>query len=973
MSAYRLADGGAIDRDRVVRFTFNGRAMSGFSGDTLASALLGAGVMLVGRSFKRHRPRGVLSAGPEEPNALVGVGEGGRFEPNTQATQIRLYPDLIARSQNHWPSLGFDALAALDAASALFPAGFYYKTFKSPLRAWPLYERVIRALAGLGEPPKLPDPDSYGERFAHADVLVVGLGPAGLAAARAAAEAGLRVIAVEQDFRPGGALLAAATRINGAPSDLFVDQQASALREAGARVLTRTTAFGVYDHGLVGLVERLAEPGQTPSGAIAQRLWKVRAGRIILAAGAIERPLTFADNDRPGVMLAHAGAAYAQRYAVAAGRRVLFVASSDADYAALDALLRCGVSVCAVIDPREMAAIAPPARVIAARAGEHRTETTVIGALGGARVEGARVRRRGVDGTLDGDAMLVAGGWTPTIHLHAHMRGALAYDAARGVFLPQSETDTVRAVGACAGVASTAQCWRDGWRAGADAARALGRSAPDDPSPEIDAPLDEHDGFALPIPPRGADKQAFVDFQNDVTMADIALAAREGYRAVEHLKRYTTLGMGADQGKTSNLIGLHALAATREATPGSIGLTTYRPPFTPVTLSALAHDQTGANLEPTRRSPIFDDLVAAGAVMQTSGLWLRPRYFATHGETLHEAALHEARAVRTAVGVADASTLGKIEIAGPDAGALIDLAYATGVRTLQVGKARYAVMLNDDGFVYDDGTIWRLGAERYLATASTARTAGVLQRLTFLRDVVAPHYDVDVFDATEAWAALVVAGPRAADVLRATLGDVPPMAPQAVVETPALRIARISYSGEHAYELYCRPDAASALWRNLHAAARAAQGALYGLEALEWLRIEKGHVAVGAEIDGRTSATDLGLKAFIKKAPHAGARAAQRPAFTAEGRWRLVGLRSAYGADIPEGAPLVDDAGEQCGRVTSSGFGVGVGGAVALGLMRDGPAHHGAIVTAASATRRRHVRVRVGPSCAYDPEGARLA
>jgi heterotetrameric sarcosine oxidase alpha subunit len=973
MSGVRLATGGVIDRAQAISFDVDGARFTGFTGDTLASALLASGQMLMGRSFKRHRPRGLLSAGPEEPNALFGVGVGGRFEPNTRATQVALYEGLTARSQNRWPSLHFDMLALLDRAAPLLPAGFYYKTFKSPLQAWRLYEHVIRALAGLGDPPHMADPDAYGERFEHADVLVVGLGLAGLAAARAAVEAGLRVIAVEQDSLVGGALFGSTARIDGAPGLEFAVAQRAKLEDLGVTVLMRTTAFGIYDHGLVGLVQRLAEPGQMPPGAIAQRLWKVRAKHIVLAAGAIERPLVFAGNDRPGVMLAQAGAVYAQRFAVAVGQSAILVAGSDSDYDVLNALREAGVRVSAVLDHRPIDTIGADARAAANNIAPLYSDATVAKTYGARSVEAIVFRTGAENLKLDCDALLCAGGWTPTLHLHAHALGGQRFDPSLGVFVPDGAGGPVRAAGACNGAASPEACWNEGWRAGADTAASCGRTQPPNPAPCFDAPLAAHAGFAAP--PQSAparSKIAFVDFQNDVTVADIALAHQEGYESVEHLKRYTTLGMGTDQGKTSNLTGLRALAMHRGVTPDAIGLTTYRPPFTPVTLAALARGHSGAHLEPLRRSPVFAALQESGAQMQTSGLWLRPRYFSTGGESLEEAARREAFAVRTRVGLTDASTFGKFEITGPDAAAFLDLVYATAIKSIKVGKARYAVMLNDDGRVFDDGTIWRIDEQCFFVTASTARTSAVLQRLEYFRDVVTPHLTVDVCDVSEAWSAFVVAGPGSRTVVSGALSLMRTLAPQDVVATDDMRIARISYSGEHAYEVYLRPEASLGMWRVLESIVSQQGGALYGLEALEWLRVEKGHIAVGAEIDGRTTADDLGLKRWVKKAPHAGAVGASLPALLLDDRLRLVGLCSQTGASIPEGAPLVDESGVQCGRVTSSAFGVGVGAHIALGLLKNGRARHGEILSAASATRKRHVRVQVTDACAYDSAGARL-
>ena len=972
MTAYRLRSGGAVDRKRPITFIVDGRTYSGLDGDTLASGLLASGVWLMGRSFKRHRPRGVMSAGVEEANALFTVGVGGRSEPNTQATRVDLYDGLVARSQNHWPSLAFDTGALLDVAAPLFPAGFYYKTFKWPARAWPLYESVIRRLAGLGPAPRDADPDDYAERDAHADVLVVGLGLAGIAAACTAAAAGLRVIALEQNAEAGIAL--ADVRIDGATAPRALAQMVRDLQSAGVRVLFRTTAFGMYDHGLVGAVERLAQPGRFAE--VAQRLWRIQARTIVLATGAIERPIAFTNNDRPGVMLASSAALYATQYGVAVGAAPVVVTCGDHGYRSALALVQAGVSVAAILDLRPREAIPEAAVAAAATCGVTLfPNVTALRTHGVARVTGLSFISGGRPVRLACDATLVSGGWTPAVHLHAQARTPLASNSAWRAVIPAASQGPVQSAGICAGADGALEAWLDGQRAGRRAALACGRNAPQYRPPEIDEPPLGACGGALPVMASFDAKRTFIDLQNDVTAADIALAAREGYGAPEHTKRYTTLGMGADQGKTSGVLGLHLIAAAQDADAATLAPTTYRPPFTPVTLGALAGGRTGANLTPTRRSLLHSLFEAAGASFQTSGAWLRPRNFPLPGETRTASTDREARMVRGRVGVTDASTLGKIWVEGPDAATLLDSVYASAIGSCPIGRARYAFLLNDDGGVHDDGVVQRWGTDAFLVTTSTVRLADVLARIEFFRDVVLRGLDADVVDLTEAWSGVIVAGPQSAAAIAAVLGDARLPAPQGLLQTvwrgEPLRIARISYSGERAYELYTPPDLVASLWGAVLAQALDRGGGPYGLDALDWLRVEKGHIAVGAEIDGRATARDLGLGRWMKKGlDFAGALGASRPAFLEPGRLELVGLRTVSGS-AREGGVLIDVSGAACGHVTSTGFGVGLETPVALAVLRNGRSRWGERLAVAAPTRRAGADVIVDAPCRFDPSGAR--
>ena len=1003
--AFRIPQGGLIDRSSRLAFTFDGRRLEGQAGDTLASALLAHGVRLMGRSFKYHRPRGVLGAGVEEPNALVEVGSGGRFEPNTRATDLFLYEGLTAASQNRWPSLGFDAGAANQLIAPFIPAGFYYKTFFGGPGPWAFYERFIRRAAGLGRPPREAEADAFDHRAAFCDVLVVGAGPAGLAAARAATLAGARVIVAEQDGRAGGGLLRDPARIEGEDGLAWTDGVVALVRERGGRVLTRTTAAGFYDHGLVNLVERRVEAGEAPAAGVAQRIWHVRAKRVVLAQGALERPLLFAGNDRPGVMLASAARTYASRYAVRPGSRAVVAGCDDHVYLTALALADAGLEIAAVLDSRHEVA-GPLAEAARERFACH-LEARVVAAKGARAVSGATAEAGGRFLALDCDLIAMSGGQTPVVHLHMQAGGGLGWDEASGAFKPTAPRQNQESAGAGAGLHGLAAALADGWRAGSAAAAggaspgrapstALrspspasggGETSPG-PRPSLASPCGgstgeagdggrlapSRTGVAYDLPAGSNPKTAFIDFQNDVTAADVDLAWREGYRSVEHLKRYTTLGMASDQGKTSNLVGLARMAAALGKSPPEVGLTTFRPPFTPVTFGALAGEAVGDQVAPNRRLALHDAHDEAAAVWQPAGYWRRPRAYPRSGEPLADAALREARRVRQAVGMADVSTLAKFAIAGPDAAPFLELICATGVARLAVGRGRYTIMLREDGVVADDGTVWRLAENRFLMTSSTGGADTMAGHLSYVRRVLAPGLRVMATAVQEHWAGIAVAGPRARDVIAEAAGEAPPShmsLARTTIAGEAVLLLGASYSGERAFEVYAPAYAATAVWRALARGVAGAGGGPYGLDAMELLRIEKGHVVTGAEVDGRMSPHDLGLSRMLRKRGYIGWAALQRPDFLRPDRLRLVGLESVEGA-LPEGAMVLPADGAPAeGHVSSAGRRVLGEGAIGLGLVKGGPDRLGETLVVSSPTRGLHGRARLVAPMFHDPEGTR--
>ncbi len=984
---FRAPNGGRIDRRRPLRFTFDGVEYGGFHGDTLASALVANGVNLVGRSFKYHRPRGILSAGVEEPNALVQLGAGARTEPNIRATQVELADGLVAHSQNRWPSLRFDAGAVNGFFSPLLPAGFYNKTFKWPPAWWLGYEFFIRRMAGLGRAPAAADPDSYTRRFAHCDVLVVGGGAAGLAAARAAAHGGAKVFLLEQDFCFGGALLANGAEINGAAAADWVDGEVDFLNgEAGVTLLARTTAFGVYDDNLICAGQKLG--GGELSGADKtkkprQRLWWIRARRVVLCSGALERPPAFPGNDTPGVMLAGAAVTYARRFAALAGENAVVFTNNDSAYAAIPALHEAGGTVAMVVDSREGGAGA-----FAAALAEQRGVTVRRGAVVTAVRGGRRVRGAVVDGTaVDCDLLCVSGGWNPTVHLFSQAQGRLRYDDGIAAFVPAGGADNLTVAGAATGEFGTARCIAAGAHAGTAAAaavRGVRVTVHDVATVTVTGDLcASMEPIAALWTVDGGRGKAFVDFQNDVTAADIALAHREGYSKVEHLKRYTTLGMGTDQGRTSGVTGAAIMAGLCGRTVGAGGVTTFRPPFTAVTLGAIAGTGRGADFMPLRRSPLHDWHVNNGAVMINVDLWQRARFYPRDGETMMQAVNREARHVREKVGLVDVSTLGKICIHGRGAGVFLERVYINKWTTLRAGRCRYGLMLREDGFVLDDGTTTRIGGGEYYMTTTTARAAEVLAHLEFYAQTVWPELQVHLASVTDQWAALALAGPLAREVLAAAAdagavdnNALPFMGyAEAAVDGCPVRLFRITFSGERAYEVHTPAGHAEAVWSRLLAAGAGFGIAPYGTEAMNVLRIEKGHVT-GAELDGTTLAADLGFAAMQKTdGDFVGKRSLERPAF-AEPRMELVGLVADGKKPIARGAQLIDRPGRpaqaaMAGHVTSACYSPNLNKEIALALLRGGRGLHGKKMFAASPLSGASTPVTVTAPVFIDPQGAR--
>ncbi|WP_137109925.1 sarcosine oxidase subunit alpha family protein [Rhodobacter sp. SY28-1] len=976
MTQSHRIEGGQIDRTKTLRFTFDGIPYQGHPGDTLASALLANGVRLMGRSFKYHRPRGPISSGSEEPNALVELRTGGRQEPNTRATVAELYEGLTANSQNRWPSLRFDAMGVNDKLSTFFAAGFYYKTFMWPKSFWEkLYEPIIRRAAGLGSVTREEDPDGYDKGFLHCDLLIIGAGPTGLMAGLTAGRAGKRVILADEDFRMGGRLNAETYAVGDAQG---ADWAAATVAELSSmpnvRLMTRTTVVGAFDHGIYSAVERVSDHLLTPAkGKPRQILWRIYTGRAILAGGATERPIAFENNDRPGIMLAGALRAYANRWGVKVGERVAVFTNNDDGLRTAKDLQSRGVDVVAVIDSREGGDLLPGIR--------HLRGAEVIDTSGKLGLTSITVRQlNGRSETIAVDALGVSGGWNPNVNIHSHHRSRPVYDPAIAAFVPGKDGPPgLLVAGAAAGQMSTHAALKTG-RDAAIAALDL-TTAPELPQAE-DAPV----GITPLWHVAHGKGRAWIDLQNDVTVKDVKLAKQENFTSVEHLKRYTTLGMATDQGKTGNVIGLAIMAELTGRSIPETGTTIYRPPYTPVAMGTLAGRSRGREFKPFRLTPSHHWAKEQGAIFVEVGNWLRTQWVPKPGETeWRQSVDREVLATRKSVGICDVTTLGKIDIQGTDAGAFLDRVYANTFSTLAVGKCRYGLMLREDGIVFDDGTTARMGENEYVMTTTTANAVAVFRHLEFCRQVLWPEMDVQLISTTEAWAQFSVAGPNARKLLEKVVDQdisdaaFPYMgAANITVGGLRARLFRISFSGELAYEIAVPTRYGDALLREMLARGAEFDPIVYGTEALGVMRIEKGHVA-GGELNGQSTALNMGLgKMVSKKKDSIGMVLSQREGLTDENGYRLVGVKpvdpqaklTAGSHFLEKGAAPV--AANDGGWLTSKVYSPHLGHDIALGYLKGGDKKIGQRMRIVNLLAGLDTEVEIISPHMFDPEGERL-
>ncbi|WP_298842706.1 sarcosine oxidase subunit alpha family protein [uncultured Roseobacter sp.] len=996
----RLTSGGRfVDRGHPVTFSFNGRTLSGFEGDTLASALLANDQMLVGRSFKYHRPRGIVASGAEEPNGLVNMGEGNRFEPNQRVTTTELFDGLAARSQNHWPSLEFDIGAINTKLARFLPAGFYYKMFIHPRPLWKhVYEPFIRQSAGLGQAPKEADADTYEHFYAFCDVLVVGGGIAGLQAARVAAKSGARVILMEQTPHWGGRAPVDGGTVNGAPVDEFVEQIVSELETMpNVTMRTRMMGAGVYDHGYVLGYEQLRDNAPAKPGP-RHRLWRIRAAQIVTATGAIERPLSFAGNDIPGVMLASAVRDYLVNFGVSAGDRTVIVTNNDDAYLTAFTLNHAGRTVSAILDARSPD-LESPAMVQARALGIRVLAGHGIAAVkGGKRVASVEVCRQEGSGAVTEeiacDAVAMSGGWSPVVHLWSHCGGKLTWDTDQAMFRPDVDKAPtgadgaafVTAAGSANGLMSLAETVSDADAAGKAAARAAGFTPK-----RTKAPVGEASEEARMEPvwlmPAQADYEhrakAWLDYQNDVKVSDVQLAAQEGFESVEHTKRYTTLGMATDQGKLSNINGLATLAGALGAEIPQVGTTTFRPPYTPISLASIAGDARGEVFQPVRRTPMHDWHDDNGAHWEPVGQWRRPYAYLRQGETVSQAVNREVLNTRRNLGLLDASTLGKIIVKGPDAGKFMDMMYTNMMSTLKPGKCRYGLMCSENGFLIDDGVVARIDEDTFLCHTTTGGAESIHQHMEEWLQTEWWDWNVWVANVTEQYAQVAVVGPNARKVLEKLGGmDVSREAlgfmewADGEIGGFACRVYRISFSGELSYEIAVKAGQGRAFWDALTEAGAEFGAMPYGTECLHVLRAEKGFIMIGDETDGTVIPQDLGLNWAIskKKEDFLGKRAQERSHMTDPKRWKLVGLETLSGAVLPDGAYAtgagVNANGQRnvIGRVTSAYYSATLGRGIAMGLVLDGPDRMGEVLEFPG-TEGATFKARIVDPVFYDKEG----
>ena len=992
---FRLANEGLLNRNKEIEFNFNGKKYTGYEGDTLASALLANGVHLVGRSFKYHRPRGFFGAGVDEPNAKLQVTINGYSEPNVNATEIELVEGLSATSQNCWPSVEFDVGAINNVLNRFFPAGFYYKTFMWPKSFWyKVYEPFIRKAAGLGVASTEKDNERYEHKYEYCDLLVAGSGPAGLASAYAAAKNGARVILAEDKPRFGGSLLTDNVTIDNLSGRAWAEKIISELKEMpNVIVKNRSQVFGYYDHNMMVMFERIGDHLKTKSKYTPrQRLWYIRAKEVLLSTGSIERPIVFGNNDTPGVFLSAAAKEYIKVYGVLIGKKPLIFTNNDSAYETAIEFKKHGVDPI-ILDTREdqNSDLINEAKSLNITI---KFSYAVIAANGYKKVKSALVGKLNKDKsnfenteTIDCDCICVSGFWTPTVHLASQSGNKLKFNEKIDAFVPDQSKQNEQSIGAANGTFNLKETLENGFKIGSETSKKITNQEINIQTPNTNEPKqNSHDKFWCSPLPKGKNFKRFVDFQNDVAVSDIEIALREGYRSIEHVKRYTTLGMATDQGKTSNLNGLQLVSKIENKVVPNVGHTTFRPPYTPVSIGAIVGREVGKHSKPTRKSPMHSWHEKNNAVFVDAGVWLRPRYYKQGNENLFEGSKREAKNVRTNVGVCDVTTLGKIDIKGPDAAELLNRVYTNAWLKLPIGKARYGVMLREDGIVMDDGTTTRISENHYHMTTTTAQAANVLSHLEYYLQLVWPELNVNVVSTTEQWAGAAIAGPKSRDLLQKLF-------PNLDVSNEGLpfmgyiegdlfgvkaRIFRISFSGELAYEVNVESDNGNFMWEKIIEVGQEFKIQPYGTEALSTLRIEMGHVA-GSELDGRTIPYDNSLEGLLsKKKDFIGKRSLTRKAFVAEDRQKVVGVVPLdKKTSIPEGSHLVKDSNAplpnpKLGYISASCWSVEHDNPFSLAILKDGKNMIGEKLFVMSPLKNKVIPVEIVSSHYVDPKGERV-
>ena len=993
--SYRISNEGLLNRNKEISFKFNGKKYTGYEGDTLASALLANGVHLVGRSFKYHRPRGFFGAGVDEPNAKLQIQLNGHSEPNVNATEFELVEGIEATSQNCWPSVEFDVGAINNFLNKFFPAGFYYKTFMWPKSFWyKIYEPFIRKAAGLGVASIEKDKERYEHKYEYCDLLVAGSGPAGLSSAYAAAKNGAKVILAEDKPRFGGSLLTDEVTIDNLSGKAWADKIINELKEMpNVLVKSRSQVFGYYDHNMTVMFERTGDhlenkPKYTPR----QRLWYIRAKEVLLSTGSIERPIVFGNNDTPGIFLSAAAKEYIKVYGVLVGKKPLIFTNNDSAYETALEFKKQGIDPI-ILDTREEHS----SELIETAKNQNikiKFSYAVIAANGYKKVKSAQIGKLNKDKTafensetIECDCICVSGFWTPTVHLASQSGNKLKFNDQIDAFVPDKSKQNETSVGASKGTFTLKETLDDGFKTGFNLSKKITNNSNATSTPNSnETKKNPHDKFWCSPLPKDKNFKRFVDFQNDVAVSDIEVALREGYRSIEHVKRYTTLGMATDQGRTSNLNGLQLVANVEKKIVPQVGHTTFRPPFTPITIGTIVGREVDMEYMPTRKTPMHRWHEKNNAVFVDAGAWKRPRYYKRGYENLFEASKREAKNVREHVGICDVTTLGKIDIKGPDAAEFLNRVYTNAWLKLPIGKARYGVMLREDGIVMDDGTTTRIGENHYHMTTTTAQAANVLSHLEYYLQVVWPELKVNVLSTTEQWAGAALAGPKSRAMLAKLFPDLD-------VSNEALpfmgyregnlfgikaKIFRISFSGELAYEINVVSNRGLFMWEKMMEVGKEFNIQPYGTEALSTLRIEMGHVA-GPELDGRTIPYDVSLEGLVsKKKDFIGKRSLQKEAFNNSNRQKIVGLiPTDKKTSIPEGAHLVVDKNAKLpnpklGHVSSSCWSVENNNPFSLAILKDGKNMIGKKLFAVSPLKNSAIEVEVISSHYVDHEGKRV-
>ena len=992
---FRLSKGGYINRDKKISFKFNGKKYFGYEGDTLASALIANGIHLVGRSFKYHRPRGFIGAGVDEPNAHVQLYAGAKTEPNAIATTVELVEGLVAKSQNCWPSVNFDFGAINNFLSKFFPAGFYYKTFMWPKNFWhKIYEPIIRKAAGLGVASLKPDPDRYEHKFEYCDILIVGSGPSGLASALSATKNGAKVILAEDKPRFGGSLLTDEVTIGNKSGKDWAEETIEQLKSMpNAIIKNRSQVFGYYDHNMMVMSERTKDHIENPNKFIPrQKLWYIRAKEVIVSTGSIERPLVFGNNDRPGIMLASAAKEYMKLYGVLVGKKPLIFTNNDSGYDAAIEFKKNGVDPL-VLDVRKNSesSVIKEAKNLGINI---KFSYGVVNSKGYLKVNSATIGKLNNDKSgyenlenVDCDCICVSGNWTPSVHLSSQSGNKLKFDEKINAFIPSQPRQNESTIGSAKGSFTLRKALEDGFNKGYDLSNKITKK---DLKSSTPASNEKNYGlqdkfWCMPLPKNKHYKRC-VDFQNDVYVSDIELAVREGFRSIEHVKRYTTLGMATDQGKTSNLNGLQLVSNIEKKIVPEVGHTTFRPPFSPVTIGAIVGREVGKHYRPTRKSPMHEWHAKNKAVFVDAGLWLRPRYYKKGNEKLHEAAIREATNVRNNVGVCDVTSLGKIDIKGPDSAEFLNRIYTNAWMKLPIGKSRYGVMLREDGIVFDDGTTTRISENHFHMTTTTAQAVNVLSHLEYYLQIVWPELNVNVLSTTEQWAGAALAGPNSRNLLSKLFPNInvsnetfPFMGyKEADLYGVPARIFRISFSGELAYEINVESGYGIFMWEKIMNLGKEMNIEPYGTEALSTLRIEMGHVA-GSEIDGRTIAQDLSLDGMLsKKKDFIGKRSLNREAFINPDREKIVGVVPVDKKTmIPEGSHLVENnkaklPNPKLGHISASCWSVEYNNPFSLAILKQGKKRIGDKLYALSPLKGKDIEVEIVSSHYVDPKGERV-